>query len=149
MRIAAVTLLLITIFAPVLLAQTRQLPVETDPIKGDVLQAEVWDFSQQWIRNVRAKESNFQYLKSGKNKGHIKISEKLVYAIVKCNKINDCPYLFTLGSENDNLSVKFIDSIMNFNEYIEDNDSIDKDVKYDAEYLKNSDKNFIYTNLSD
>ena len=55
MRIAALTFLLISAFAPVLLAQTRQLPVETDPIKGDVLQADVWDFSQQWIRNDRGR----------------------------------------------------------------------------------------------
>ena len=103
--------------------------------------------SNLWI--VRAKESNFEYLKNSKNKGNIEISEKWVQVIVKCNKIDDCPYLFTLGSKNNNLSIRAIESIVNFNEYIEDNDSIDEDVICDAEYLSNSDKNLIYTSLSD
>ncbi|MDE5554397.1 MAG: hypothetical protein K2J10_04355 [Muribaculaceae bacterium] len=102
--------------------------------------------SNLWI--VRAKESNFEYLKNSKNKGNIEISEKMVYAIVKCDKIYDCPYWFTMGCKNDNLSIKIIDSIMNFNEYLVNHNAID-DVLWDAEYLRNSDKNFIYTSLSD
>ena len=102
--------------------------------------------SNLWI--VRAKDSNFEYLKNGK-KGQIKISDKWIYAIVKCDKIDQCPYLFARGSKDDNLSIKFIDSIINFNEYLDNNDPISENVFWKAEELRRSDKNFIYISLFD
>ena len=55
MRIATLILLLIPAFSQVLLAQTREFPIEADAIKGDVLQTDVWDFSQQWMSNDRGR----------------------------------------------------------------------------------------------
>lgn len=61
MRISAVILSLFSAFAPVMMAQYRELPIEAEPISGDVLQADVWDFSQQWIRNDRGRATVCNY----------------------------------------------------------------------------------------
>ena len=52
---SAVILLFLSAFAPVLMAQTREFPIEAEAIKGDVLHTNVWDFSLQWLRNDRGR----------------------------------------------------------------------------------------------
>ena len=61
MRRSAVILLFLSAFAPVLMAQSRELPIEADAIKGDILHTDVWDFSLQWMRNDRGRATICNY----------------------------------------------------------------------------------------
>lgn len=55
MRRSAVILLILSASVPVMMAQTREFPIEAEAIKGDVLHTNVWDFSLQWLRNDRGR----------------------------------------------------------------------------------------------
>lgn len=69
------------------------------------------------------------------------------YAIVKSSTIEECYNTFISGCRELNEYIRYIDSIWNVQNYLEerleDHDSIDKNILANANYLKQSENNFV------
>lgn len=103
--------------------------------------------SNLWI--VNAKETIFNFEKDGKsNEFHI-ISENPQRALVKSDFIEECQCIFNQGYKNGDHSILFIDSIINFNEYLEINDSIDDNILVAAHRLMNSENKILSITINE